>query len=465
MVAILCLMAVGGMVIRRLGWDRPTVVADLPGTQESVNSHEPELQALIAQHRAAVTSSPNDAARWATLGLVYEANHFWSAAYACFVQAARLDPSEPQWLHHSAAMQWQVGEFESALETLIQAVERHPNFAPLRHRLGYALLYSGRTSDAESEFRSGLSLTPDSCELLAGLGDALIRQQKYGEAVAILERAVTLDAQYKTTFHLLGLAYRGLDRREDAERALSMGLDAKVRFLSDEATLSLPQFIRGSAARIAHAGALLAEGRVAEAVSWFETALHQKPDDVTTMIALAGAHQRMGAFESALEILGRAAQVETDNGLIYASMVEPLLWLKRNEEALAQADRAVAAGPELGAAHVARGRALLALERYGEAREALITSLAFDARNPQIIHVLGTVCAQVGLFDEARRHLEAAARRMPNELQPQLDLCRIHLHFNDVEEAEMALQRARRIQPDDVRVMEYAEQLSRLRNQ
>jgi tetratricopeptide (TPR) repeat protein len=118
------------------------------------------------------------------------------------------------------------GDVDEALNVYRQLTLQFPNFAPGSYRLGEALLRAGAIAEAETAFRQLIILAPQEWRGYVGLGDVKIRRSDHAEAIKDLKKALQLDPNTKRAHHLLGLAYRGLGQLEDAQRELSLGLDA-----------------------------------------------------------------------------------------------------------------------------------------------------------------------------------------------------------------------------------------------
>lgn len=106
-----------------------------------------------------------------------------------------------------------------ALEDALEDNEPPPWAAPVRHRLGAALLAAGRPADAERVFRADLERNPENGWALAGLAASLARQGRGEEAAAARERQ---GVAWRHADLPLATARRGPVSLEVADRLPSM---------------------------------------------------------------------------------------------------------------------------------------------------------------------------------------------------------------------------------------------------
>ncbi len=457
-VGLVGVLAAGGSV----AWWRWDSVAD-PVLPESLESLERSLVQMINEHVAKVRQAPRSASARGQLALVYEANEMWPEAYASFDDAARLDSSTPLWSHHAAVAQYHYGQTDDAIRRWERLVRKHPGFAPSLHRLGYALLAQGRPDEAETWFRKCHAVTGDAPEVLAGLAETYLQRGQPEVARGLLERGAQIDSNYKTIHYLLGLCYRDLGRMGEADRELNLGLNAQVRYLSDEASDQIPQYACGISRQLSLAAAMRYGGRADQAVVLLKRALTDYPDEPGVMYGLADAYQAMGQLDAAFTMLKRAEGVGKNSHITSLKLAGLMMAQSRFDDSLEYADRAIQQAPALGEAYVARARALMELRRLEEARESLVTSLRYDTRNPDVYATLGYICMQLQDYVRAEEHLQIAARRNPNSIWNHLNLCTVGLQLGHYDTAEGALRDVQRLAPNDPSVQLLEARLRKLR--
>ncbi len=126
---------------------------------------EPDVAALVDDVAAEALADPGRAAAHARLGMVYEANNLWPEARDCYRRAVELEPpGNAVWRHHAAVATREAGDPALALDLLRALAKDAPDMAPLRQRLGEALLETGDLGGARREFERLISLRPQAPE-------------------------------------------------------------------------------------------------------------------------------------------------------------------------------------------------------------------------------------------------------------------------------------------------------------
>ena len=157
----------------------------------------------------------------------------------------------------------------------------------------------------------------------------------------------------------------------------------------------------------------LTAGDVASAGKLAEDALGDGIDHPMVLSVVAGRREAEGRFEDSLDLLRRAKAAAPEATGIMNAIGLCLLWLGRNEEAVAEFDAALAIDPDFAPAHANRGTGLVALARLVEGRRAFEAACALD-RNLVAVNGLAALALRRGDPAEARRLAAQVAARQPN---------------------------------------------------
>ena len=189
------LLAASGVGIGWWSWNRSAPVVVVPHDLQEI---DPQLRAYITQHIEWAREDPRAAQRHATLALVYAANKHWAEARDAFCVAVDLAPRDVMASYYLAIATREAGDHETAVDLLRKVMKQHPTFAPAYHRLGYALLDSGRIQDAARALGRAKELKPDAPEAYVGLAAARLRERDYAGAEELLQKAFGLGTKDRT---------------------------------------------------------------------------------------------------------------------------------------------------------------------------------------------------------------------------------------------------------------------------
>lgn len=254
----------------------------------------------------------------------------------------------------------QTGDADGAITLYARALARGPDSATLREDYGAAFLQTARVDEAISQFRAGLTLEPSSALLHYDLGLALklqddlagalseferataldphlpdpaytlgviyMQQGKFPEAAASLRRAITLQPGNGDAWALLGSVLKESDHLDEAANALEHAIAIEpdqpslhIQLAAIEAAegkrdqATAERKIAADLSRVATARqragfalrsgrALLEQGKLAEAVTQLNNAVHAEPALAEPHLLLAEAYTRQGRMaEAALE--------------------------------------------------------------------------------------------------------------------------------------------------------------------
>lgn len=326
--------------------------------------------AVARAHRDAV-ARPADPSAMGTLARTLHAWEQWGAAHEAYVRAQALAPNAFEWHYLDAVVLQRLARHADAAARLEQALQRSPGYLPARVKLAEALLDAGDLERARRAFDALRSEPAADPAAALGLGRIAAAEGRHDDAVAHLERAVTLFREWGAAYYALALSYRALGRREDAQRALERHAQYGARWPAvDDPVLATVTALRDDAETNLQKGLKLADaGDLAGAIAAHEAALVRDP-------TIAQAHVNL------ISLYGRTEQ-----------------WAKAEEHYRS----AVALGFNLDEAHYDYGVLLGLQKKWALAEAAYRQALAVNPHHAQASNNLGQV------LEGARRVEEAAA--------------------------------------------------------
>ncbi len=232
-----------------------------------------------------------------------------------------------------------------------------------------------RTLHALSLTAKGTSPEPtsprptESADDLIARGKALQSQQRYAEAIPLLQRATQLAPRSFDAWFNLGIC-------QNESKHYAEAIDSY-----DQAILLDPS----SAASWHNKGnALWNLKRYSDALAAYERALALDPQSVITWNNKGAALGDLQRHAEALAAYERALALDPQYAVAWNGKGKALSDLQRHVEALAAYERALALDPQYASAWYGKGNALYSLKRYAQALAAYERALALD---PQYVLV------------------------------------------------------------------------------
>ncbi|MFQ5490133.1 MAG: tetratricopeptide repeat protein [Phycisphaerae bacterium] len=462
--AVLVLVVLAGAGLGVVFWGSPSAPIQDEITLRRLDELEPQLAAHLLTLIEACRENPNAADAWATLGLAYEANTLWDEALPCYKKVVALDPTHKLARYHLGMALDELDDYGQALEHWRRLLVDYPDFAPAHHRLGDRLLDKGRTQEAIQAFQRTIDLLPQAAEGYVGLGDAFLRMGRHAEATPLLQKATQLNPRYRMAHYLLGLAYRGLGRIDEARRELTLGADAWRQYLPDAWAPRLAEHARRLDDLTDRARELASAGRAPEAVQLLEDLLQWHSDNAFLLNNLASIYLQQKKWDQASRLLHRAEGLADTHFATYINLSSWAIQTGQLPRALAYADQAVKAAPNVAQSFVARYHALRGLGRVDQALNDLRSAVQLDAKDPRIAMELANQYMMLNRPAEALPQYAEAIRRNPFQVTPYLGLCESNARLGRFQKASDALQAAERVAPGDPMVASARQRLRQAQN-
>jgi tetratricopeptide (TPR) repeat protein len=106
----------------------------------------------------------------------------------------------------------------AAIEQFRAAVKADPREPNVHFGLGYLLWTQNQFEEAAKEFQAELDNVPGNAQALAFLADSYMQLNRSSEAMPLIQKALSMDANVPRAHLDLGILYADAGRREDAIR-------------------------------------------------------------------------------------------------------------------------------------------------------------------------------------------------------------------------------------------------------
>ena len=360
--ALVAVLAVFG----KLTWDQAGIYRDGDTFYNHVVSLNPEARHLhrrlgtdliaderleegLAASRIAVEQRRDSADAHVAHGGALFALGRLDEAEASFQRALELDPDDRNARHNMAETLRRQGRYEESTEWYRRALDIDPEYAPAHEGMGDALFRLGRYEQAVESLKQAVALEPDAVPITAyySLAEGLRRQQRNEEAIEAYREALEIDPDHAPALAGIGYALLRVERFEEA-----LGLLARSVSLQPESPDAADRYVA-----MGHANREL--GRSEEAASRYERALEIDPRNAVALDAVAAVRFGQKRYEEALSLYESLVEVGEANAQTHANMGATLYYLDRRDEALRSLDQALAMDPALAGTGFGRLRETL----------------------------------------------------------------------------------------------------------
>jgi tetratricopeptide (TPR) repeat protein len=299
--------------------------------------------------------------------------------------ASRLD---------EATRQHMAGRTADAERLYLEIIQRRPQAAEPRRRLGVLYGQTGRHAQAIDHIAAAARLAPRA-EYFQDLGQTYLMAQRVDDAVAAFRRAVALDPAAVPPRVALGTVLQQTGAAAEA-----------IGHLQEAAALAPGAF----AAHYNLGVALAAEGRADEAIAAYRQALMIEPNSPAALANLGIVLKEEKKFDEAIDCYRRALAAAPDIPSLHSNLAVALRQTGELRAALAAIRRATELDPQDAQSLLLRAHLEIHLEEWAAAEQSLRRLLELDPGHTMARSLWAVALQQVGKTDEARHLLDFPAR-------------------------------------------------------
>lgn len=299
---------------------------------------------------------------------------------------------------------------EDAMEILATARQEMPNDPRIATTLGRGYMDRGELSEAESQFRQALRISPNHLPALFSLGVTLRRMSRLNDAQATFERLASIDPRYPGLVMEQGLV---LERTGQPEQALAIYRHELERNPEDVEM------------KLRVAAALVLVSNCDEAMVMLRDVVRQRPDSAEALFYQGRCMLDRGQLAEAERALTRAVDLEGENGSYRSYLGWACLEIGQLDRAATELQRAVEIDPTNPVAVWQRGVLLLRSASPQAAVRDLERALELNPEMHEVYHYLALAYDQMRRPADAIRYFEMAIQFNPNDFESQFTLAQI----------------------------------------
>ncbi|VAX19688.1 hypothetical protein MNBD_NITROSPINAE01-1596 [hydrothermal vent metagenome] len=344
------------------------------------NNMEDKLQSIYADSLEKVNVLRR-LAPWSThsqmsLAKIYCGQNAFGAALPFLRRVVKVDFSNTAAHRLLMLCYKRLGKSYEDTDDLYMLVQQNPNSTPLNLGLGEALLNDGAYLEAMKYFKKTIEIFKknDAKRLQAkahvGLGKSLMKQADIenkphlnGDAVKEFETGKKSDPGLMSAYLNLICVYKKMGMPDKANEVLQEAM----KITPDKAEDWLSMF-----------ETYLAEGDLSKAQYSIDKALAIEGDNQIILVASAKAYMRQNMYEDALKLLETAADINPSDTRTYNLIGICNRRQYNHEAALEIYSKALAINPGEASIHFNLGRAYEELERYQDAANSFTEAIRLD---------------------------------------------------------------------------------------
>ena len=417
----------------------------------NVYSKRGEHAAAVRHQRQAIALAPRFGAAHYQLGLLYAHEKRWDDAINAYRTAYQHDPTLVEALYNLAQAYRRIGDTTAAREQMerfqerktvldrlhqlrgaLQRTQNPTERAQILTNIGRRYLKDGNYEKAVWEYQKALGMNPQLAPAYNGIGIAYTMLEKYAEAIDAQQKALALQPDFVEAHAGLGLAYLRQNSTEPALKHYRQAVALDPQFLEAHQKIAM---------------ILLKQGSYATAAETYQKIIALKPDDAEAYhnLGLCYAHQARAT---------RGPRQQLNPNLTAAA-------LTALEKAVDLSPQPPTQPPFLMETYYLIGELQATKDDFSEAEKAYLAS-----KLPKAYHALAQLSAKKAntepsaTLETARRYAQQAIDLDPNVASYYNTLALINFRRGDYRQAEQAIQKALKLEPNNRNYQQGLKQIS-----
>lgn len=385
--------------------------------REAIEHHrQGRLADAETAYREALTANPVDAEALRGLAVVRRALGDLAESATLIAAAHAQQPEQANLLLMLGAVRFEQGDVEAARIAYEKALVLDPNLAGAHTAIGHIAMMQGKPELADQHFRTALRVEEDP-QALNGLGTLALNRGDAETGVKYFTRAADLAPNDAPIAFGLGRAFAARNMLAFAEQSLRKALNLRP---------GMPQ-ASGALGQL-----LIQDKRVAEAEPYFQALRGIAGFELAHELGLGDVARMQGRLEDAVGFYERALRVRPEHEAAFEALLWSLGKLGRSGELLALLDQRIADFPEQPRWRATRARIHASSGHPAKAVADWQRLHEMEPKNAEVALELVRARERNGEFEAASTLAEASVALAAHNPELTLVRARARLRNNDL---------------------------------
>jgi tetratricopeptide (TPR) repeat protein len=297
--------------------------------------------------------------------------------------------------------------------------------------------YLAKWQDSETLYRYMLNLAPNASPVYLNLGNTVLKQERYDEAVEHYRKAVSISPMFVEAHYNLGVALSAAGRYGEAIEAYQSAL----------------QINKNHTDALSHmADALARSGQLDRAIALYDKLLAKRPNDTEILNNAGLALVKKGRVEEGIGLYNKCLEINPDSAEVLNNLGNALAEKKDFDGAVACFEKALALKGEFAETNYNLANTLRQMGRADEAVGYYTEALRLEPDDADAYCGLGLILAEREEYDKAAAHFRKAVQLNPSFSRAYYHLGLVCYNQNDVDGAVEQFRKVLELHPDDAQM-------------
>lgn len=421
-----------------------------------------KVQQRISEYQERVVRTPTDAEAVGELGVVYELHGFAEDALLAYELAAELEPDEFRWPYYHSILLAAKFDLERALEKIVDAIERNPEYAPAWFQKGKLLLDSSRYEEALKCFEYAARISDDPYAQL-GQAHAHMGLNDPRAALESIERSGPLE-QHVNVQRLRAAALIRMGKRNEGSRLLDgLSAAAPIRWTDPIAEEKSKHAVDHIVVQLSRAVRLIRTRSYGPALLLLSELRDEYPTNKHVLHLLSSVYELRGEYYQALKILDEAMSYHPDFYVLRTAAAINLSAQGDRAGAMTQLDKAIEIDPKLHWAYSQKAQLLMEEKRWLQASHLLDQAIGLKKDDVDLYTYLGICLGFMDRWPEATNLFRVAISIDSTHVPAYINLARAETILNNEEAALAALDSAKLYGASDAMLASIEQQRAQIK--